>query len=330
MASLTEHVMINKLGDDLDSAITFVGGDTTGVDNIMQYPAIIREQLSASGINFNKSIILEGDSAVIIADSEGRDSYNTEYAIGEKTGLNPGAYYIRICTAVKDIEPVYIDLTPVIDLVSNGESIDIDAIVERVIKSPEIVKVIQNEINNQIYDLEKRISVLEKRPEGVTEDRVLEIVDNSLDGYAKKSDLDDKLDINTYNVDKSNLEAKIEALENRPDQTGITEEEALILIENSLKGYASKEELTSVIERVTLIEERPVGVSEERVQEIVDNNLGDITERVEDLEQAADQDLDYIVQRIIESDTINNTFVSDVELENMMFSEEELENILTI
>lgn len=330
MASLTEHVMINKLGDDLDSAITFVGGDTTGVDNIMQYPAIIREQLSASGINFNKSIILEGDSAVIIADSEGRDSYNTEYAVGEKTGLNPGAYYIRICTAVKDIEPVYIDLTPVIDLVSNGESVDINTIVDRVINSPEIVKVIQNEINNQIYDLEKRISALEKRPEGVTEDRVLEIVDNSLEGYAKKSDLDDKLDINTYNVDKSNLEAKIEALENRPDQTGITEEEVLILIENSLKNYASKEELTSVIERVTLIEERPVGVSEERVQEIVDNNLGDITERVEDLEQAADQDLDYIVQRVIESDTINNTFVSDVELENMMFSEEELENILTI
>lgn len=300
MASLTEHVMINKLGDDLDSAITFVGGDTTGVDNIMQYPAIIREQLSASGINFNKSIILEGDSAVIIADSEGRDSYNTEYAVGEKTGLNPGAYYIRICTAVKDIEPVYIDLTPVIDLVSNGESVDIDTIVDRVIKSPEIIKVIQNEINNQIYDLEKRISALEKRPEGVTEDRVLEIVDNSLEGYAKKSDLDDKLDINTYNVDKSNLEAKIEALENRPDQTGITEEEVLILIENSLKSYASKEELTSVIERV------------------------------EDLEQAADQDLDYIVQRVIESDTINNTFVSDAELENMMFSEEELENILTI
>lgn len=330
MASLTEHVMINKLGDDLDSAITFVGGDTTGVDNIMQYPAIIREQLSASGINFNKSIILEGDSAVIIADSEGRDSYNTEYAVGEKTGLNPGAYYIRICTAVKDIEPVYIDLTPVIDLVSNGEPVDIDTIVDRVIKSPEIVKVIQDEINKQIYDLEKRISMLEKRPEGVTEDRVLEIVDNSLEGYAKKSDLDDKLDINTYNVDKSNLEAKIEALENRPDQTGITEEEVLILIENSLKSYASKEELTSVIERVTLIEERPVGVSEERVQEIVDDNLGDITERVEDLEQAADQDLDYIVQRVIESDTINNTFVSDVELENMMFSEEELENILTI
>ena len=246
MASLTEHVMINKLGDDLDSAITFVGGDTTDVDNIMQYPAIIREQLSASGINFNKSIILEGDSAVIIADSEGRDSYNTEYAVGEKTGLNPGAYYIRICTAVKDIEPVYIDLTPVIDLVSNGESVDIDTIVDRVIKSPEIVKVIQDEINKQIYDLEKRISMLEKRPEGITEGEVL------------------------------------------------------VLIENSLKSYASKEELTLVIERV------------------------------EGLEQAADQDLDYIVQRVIESDTINNTFVSDVELENMMFSEEELENILTI
>ena len=46
MASLTEHVMINKLGDDLDEAITFVGGDTSSVTNIMQYPQIIKDQLN--------------------------------------------------------------------------------------------------------------------------------------------------------------------------------------------------------------------------------------------------------------------------------------------
>lgn len=45
MASLLEHVMINKLGDDLDAAITAVGGDTSNVDHIMDYPEIIRNQL---------------------------------------------------------------------------------------------------------------------------------------------------------------------------------------------------------------------------------------------------------------------------------------------
>lgn len=135
MADLLEHVMINKLGDDLDEAITYVGGDTSLVSHISQYPDIIREQLSANGITLDKTIILEGDSCVIIADETGRDEYNTEYAVGVKTGLNPGAYYIRICTAVKDIEPIYIDLTPITDLINLGGA-DLDSIVQQVINSP--------------------------------------------------------------------------------------------------------------------------------------------------------------------------------------------------
>lgn len=45
MASLLEHVMINKLGDDLNDAILAVGGDTSSVDHIMDYPEIIKTQL---------------------------------------------------------------------------------------------------------------------------------------------------------------------------------------------------------------------------------------------------------------------------------------------
>ena len=150
MADLLEHVMINKLGDDLDEAITYVGGDTTSVRHISQYPDIIREQLSANGITLDKSIILEGDSCVIIADETGRDEYNTEYAVGVKTGLNPGAYYIRICTAVKDIEPVYIDLTPVTELIGGGipGDLDIDKIVNMVINSPTMQN---NYVSNQEF-----------------------------------------------------------------------------------------------------------------------------------------------------------------------------------
>lgn len=157
MASLTEHVMINKLGDDLDEAITFVGGDTSNVSHIMQYPQIIREQLSAGKIDLNKSIILEGDSCIIIADSEGRDQYNTEYAIGEKSGLNPGAYYIRICTAVKDIEPVYIDLTQIIG--SNDPSdIDVQELINRVVDVEKDITDIETSVSN----ITERVNILEK------------------------------------------------------------------------------------------------------------------------------------------------------------------------
>lgn len=254
MASLTEHVMINKLGDDLDEAITFVGGDTSMVDNIMQYPQVIKDQLSAGSIKWDKTLILEGDSCIIIADEGGRDIYNTEYAAGEKTGLNPGAYYIRICTAVEDIEPVYIDMTPVMELINSGDLTD---------------------INNSIKELDRRITELEAG-------------DN------------------------------------------ITESEILILIENSLKNYVTKSDLDSLEVRVKDLEERPEGVSQSTVQQIVNDSLIEINNRVENLEQESDQDLDYIVQQVIESDTIQNTFVSDIELENMMFTEEELDELLTI
>lgn len=165
MASLLEHTMINKLDKELGDAIREVGGNIDNVDNISQYPNIIREQLSSNGINLTKNIILEGDSCIIIADEEGRDVYNTEYATGEKTGLNPGAYYIRICTAVKGVEPVYIDCTPI----SNGNmpgDVDIQDIINRLY-----------ETETQIEYLDKRVDYLEK----AESDNIDEIVEKVSD-----------------------------------------------------------------------------------------------------------------------------------------------------
>jgi hypothetical protein len=139
MASLTEHVMINKLGDDLDEAITFAGGDTSAVSHINQYPQVIREQLRAGGILENE-ILLEGDSCIIRSDENGWDVYNTKYASGKKTGLNPGTLYIRICTAVSGVEPVYIDATPILQ--------DID---ERLI----VVQNTVNEVSERVVKLEE-------------------------------------------------------------------------------------------------------------------------------------------------------------------------------
>lgn len=48
MGNLTEHVMINKWDDDINSAITFVGGNTYGSEGLPDYADIIRTQLIAN------------------------------------------------------------------------------------------------------------------------------------------------------------------------------------------------------------------------------------------------------------------------------------------
>lgn len=64
MANLLEHVMINKLGDDLGEAITEVGGDVSGIDNIMDYPEYIKNNLTA-GTPGESVLLQEGDGIII-------------------------------------------------------------------------------------------------------------------------------------------------------------------------------------------------------------------------------------------------------------------------
>lgn len=301
MAGLVEHVMINKLGDDLDDAITFVGGDTSEVHNIMQYPRVIREQLMAGKIDLNKSIILEGDSCVIIADAEGRDQYNTEYATGIKTGLNPGAYYIRLCTAVSDIEPVYIDLTPIFSDIEIG-GLDIDEVVSRVISSNEIKVAIQNEVNkvlskyalqSDLDEIEERVSALEnwEMPEsGLTEEEVNNIISNILSGYVKNESLED-------------IERRISEVESREDKVGISEEDAQKLIDESLVGYATDEELESKVDK-KVYEAQYNTVSEKITSlEQVSNNVTEVLQpQLEIIEKTLEEKVDEsIVVSIVNS-----------------------------
>ena len=48
MASLTEHVMINKWDDDINNAIVSVGGNTEGSSGLPDYPDIIKSQLTSN------------------------------------------------------------------------------------------------------------------------------------------------------------------------------------------------------------------------------------------------------------------------------------------
>lgn len=157
MADLTEHVIINKWDNDINSAIVSVGGDTEGASGLPDYASIIREQLIAKNCPSapvdGKEFILEGDSCIIEADENGCDPYNTEYAVGIKSGLNPGVLYLRLCTAVKNIEPVYVDLTRLM----NG-SISVEQVVKELLKNDKFVNNIKNEIAQDITVLQKEIA----------------------------------------------------------------------------------------------------------------------------------------------------------------------------
>lgn len=110
--------MINKLISGVSNAIVKVGGDISNVSSPAEYADVIREQLSRTGSVLNKEIILDGYSCIIEADENGCDYYNTEYYVGSKTGLKPKTLYLRICPAVVDGSPIYIDLTRI--TVENG------------------------------------------------------------------------------------------------------------------------------------------------------------------------------------------------------------------
>jgi hypothetical protein len=158
MANLAEHVMMNKWDDDINNAIISVGGKTEGSSGLPDYANIIRNQLISKDncIQNGKEILLEGDSCIIEADETGRDNYNTEYAIGVKTGLVPGTLYLRICTAVKDLEPIYIDLTR---LNINDDLIDIDSIIAELLNSRNFMTQITNDISENIsQDVESLVN----------------------------------------------------------------------------------------------------------------------------------------------------------------------------
>lgn len=285
MASLIEHAMINKLGDDLDSAITFAGGDTSSVTNIMQYPEIIKQQLSASGVNLNSSIILEGDSCVIKSDEDGRDYFNTEYASGIKTGLNPQTYYVRICTAVKDIEPVYIDMTPITDLIGTGEipgDLDMDAIVEAVLKE------ISTDHFASSEDLEK--------------------VSKSVDALDKRVDALEGIDHSTYATkeEAGELSARIEALEEIDYEQYATKEEITVInttVENISQTYVSQETLIQsnenlkqdIAKEYVTVETMNTTVTEMVNQSVEENQtIVNITQEIES--KVDEQDVQVIVE----------------------------------
>lgn len=223
MANLTEHVIINKWDNDINEAITAVGGNTEGAGGLPDYASIIREQLVARGVTptpeMGKEFILEGDSCVIEADATGCDPYNTEYAVGIKSGLIPGTLYLRLCTAVKDIEPVYIDLTRV-----SGSDVDIEAIIDEVLKRIDIgenIKETIQEVTNQVDVIQNNVTTLQSQ--------VTDLQDSKVDNVTYLDNLETLNTTIETKVDKQEVEIIVNDVfeERKGEDSGINVDELI-------------------------------------------------------------------------------------------------------
>lgn len=106
MASLLEHVMLNKLSEEINDAINDVGGDTSNISGPMDYPDIIRDQLSAKGAT-EVGVLKAGEGVTIKKISGG-------YEISSNAGG----------TILKDLHtPHNIDSDPNEDIIPAGSTI---------------------------------------------------------------------------------------------------------------------------------------------------------------------------------------------------------------
>lgn len=71
MASLLEHVMVNKLSSELKDAINTVGGDASSATGPMDYPQIIIDQLTAKQASTDGSTLYAGDGITINQNGDG-------------------------------------------------------------------------------------------------------------------------------------------------------------------------------------------------------------------------------------------------------------------
>lgn len=104
MASLLEHVSLNKLTDQLGEAIASVGGDVSDVDSPFDYPDIIKDQLSAGVGGGN---IINGNGIII-----------------EKDGPNYKISANADATLIRDLNPSHnLDDDANVDIIPAGTSI---------------------------------------------------------------------------------------------------------------------------------------------------------------------------------------------------------------
>ena len=134
MSNLVNHVLMNKLDDELNKAINEVGGDTSGATGPWDYPAIIKEQLEAKGSGGagEISMDLKAGPGIIIKEFQGQKFICSTSGALTTGALNPpsGSYkqpvseVIEAGTPVQEVfEALFYKILPKISSVYKGDII---------------------------------------------------------------------------------------------------------------------------------------------------------------------------------------------------------------
>jgi hypothetical protein len=135
MSNLVNHVLMNKLDDELNEAIKEVGGDTSGATGPWDYPAIIKEQLEAKGSGTGGgeiSIDLKAGPGIIIKEFQGQKFICSTSGALTTGALNPpsGSYkqpvseVIEAGTPVQEVfEALFYKILPKMSSVYKGDII---------------------------------------------------------------------------------------------------------------------------------------------------------------------------------------------------------------
>lgn len=124
MSNLAEHSMMNNFVDSIDEAIKYVGGDTSKVQCLYDYPQIIKEQLIAGfGGDFS---LVEGSGIKITKDG-------TQYIISANSDaiLNSSLLYKDVIipqgsSIQKTFETIFESILPIIPSIISGSIITTD------------------------------------------------------------------------------------------------------------------------------------------------------------------------------------------------------------
>lgn len=103
-SNLMNHVLLNKLDDELNKAINEVGGDTSSAKGPWDYPSIIKEQLEAKGM----SAELKAGPGIIIRDFHGQKFICSTSGALTTGALNPpaGSYKQSVSEVIEAGTPV--------------------------------------------------------------------------------------------------------------------------------------------------------------------------------------------------------------------------------
>jgi methyl-accepting chemotaxis protein len=292
--------MINKLGDDLGEAITEVGGDVSGIDNIMDYPEYIKNNLTA-GVPGDNILLQEGAGIIIKKNGNGYKIGATSEAklVEEIKGKN---LTIPKLTTIQEALAKIVYSIPAIgdDYIDNSQG------------STAIIRT--TETGTDTY----KTPYTSGEMDGLNADRLyLRICTTKLDSVPTYVDLDDIFAQVQKMVDDVKVDIDIDDIVNQvltsPLLINMIEQQVKssidAVIEKEIKEEIQSEDTQQLIRKAI---EEEVAKVETDVTEI-SNKVDTIETKVEAVEKKIEDEIEEAVSTVSQNITIINNSLEQVE-----------------